>query len=71
MSEVSDTLKVSPTNFLGTGRQNILTENRDTPFLPPFLIQKIFRYQIFRETQKGSPTKVFGTVRKQLFYRKL
>ena len=37
---------------------------------PPFLIHKIFRYQKFCKTQKGSPTKFFGTVRQQIFYRK-
>ena len=37
---------------------------------PPPLIHKFFRYQKFCETKKGSPTKFFGTVRQQIFYRK-
>ena len=39
-------------------------------FSPPSLFPNIFRYQNFSGTQKGSPTKFFGTVRQQIFYRK-
>ena len=37
--------------------------------LPPFppLIPNIFRYQRFSETQKGSLTKFFGTLRQEIF----
>ena len=37
----------------------------------PPLIHKIFRYQKFSETQKGSPTKIFRTVAQQIFDGKL
>ena len=51
-----------------------LTENRDTPpsspSPPPSLIHKFFRYQKFCETQKGSPTNFFGTVRQNNFDKK-
>ena len=42
---------------------------RKIVILPPSsspLIHKIFRFQKFSETQKGSPTKFFGTVRRQI-----
>ena len=35
------------------------------PLSTPF-IQKIFRYQEFSETQEGSPTKFFGTLRQKI-----
>ena len=43
-------------------RFRIVTPPPSTP-----LIHKIFRYQEFSETQNGSPTKFFGTVRQQIF----
>ena len=42
-------------------RFRIVTPPPSTP-----LIHKIFRYQEFSETQKGSPTKFFGTVRQKI-----
>ena len=39
-------------------------------YSPPPLIHKLFRYQKFCETKKGSTTKFFGTVRQQIFCRK-
>ena len=46
-------------------------ENRDLHSLPlPQIIHEVFRYQNFSETEKCSPTKFFGTVRQQIFYRK-
>ena len=48
--ENSDTLKGCPTKFFGTVRQKKLTENGDTPPLPP-LLHKFFRYQKVSETQ--------------------
>ena len=53
----------SPTFF----NLNITTENRDTPLL----ILNIFRYQKFSETQKGSPTKFFGTLRQKKLTKSL
>ena len=47
--------------------KNFLAEDRDTSSLPPPLLSIFFRYQKFREAQKCSPTKFFGTVRKQFF----
>ena len=41
-----------------------------TPPPSTLLIHKIFRCQKFSETQKGSPTNFFGTVRQQIFDRK-
>ena len=55
-------------NFSTLWDKKLLTKNRDTP--PSPLIHKFFRYQKFCETQKGSPTKIFGTVRQQIFNRK-
>ena len=55
-------------NFSALWDKKLLTKNRDTP--PSPLIHKFFRYQKFCETQKGSPTKIFGTVRQQIFHRK-
>ena len=43
-------------------RFRIVTPPPSTP-----LILKIFGYQDFSETQKGSPTKFFGTERQQIF----
>ena len=43
-----------------------MISNRDTPSLHPS-IHKIFRCQEISETQKGSPTKFFATVRQQTF----
>ena len=48
--------------------KNFGKKNCDIPY-PPF-IHKFFRYQKFCETQKVSPTKFFGTVKQQIFYRK-
>ena len=55
-------------NFSALWDKKLLTKNRDTP--PSPLIHKFFRYQKICETPKGSPTKIFGTVREQIFYRK-
>ena len=59
-------------NFSALWDKKILTENRDAPSLLPssLLIHKFFRSQKFCETQKGYPTKFFGTARQQIFYRK-
>ena len=53
-----ETQKGSPTNFFGTLRQKISTENSDIPFL----CIKFFDTQNFL---KHSPTKFFGTVRQK------
>ena len=42
-------------------------KNRDTH--PPSLIHKLFRYTKFSESQKGCPTKFFGTVRDRLWQK--
>ena len=47
-------------------RFRIVTTPPSTP-----LILKTFRYQEISETLKGSPMKFFGTVRQQIFDRKL
>ena len=57
--------KGSPTEFFGTERQNISTENLDTP--PSPLIHNFYRFQNLCEIQNGSPTKFFGTVRQSFF----
>ena len=59
-------------NFSAAWDKKFLTENRDTPSLPPPppLIHKFFQYQKFWETQKCSSTKFFGAVRQKLFDRK-
>ena len=46
------------------------TFDKESWYSPSPLIHKFFRYQKFCETQKGSPTKFFGTVRQQIFNRK-
>ena len=46
-------------------RFRIVTPPPSTP-----LIHKIFRYQEYSETQKGSPTKFLGTVRQKIVYTK-
>ena len=55
-------------SFSALWDKKFLTKNRDTPSPP--LIHKFFRYQKFCETKKSSPTKIFGTVGQQMFYRK-
>ena len=47
-------------NFINT------SENRDIPFH----MHKNFRLQKFSQTQKGSSTKWFGTVRQNIFHKK-
>ena len=60
--ENSDTLKGCPTKFFDTVRQKKLTENGDTPPLPP-LLHKFFRYQKFSETQhRGVPPLNFSAL---------
>ena len=49
--------------------RKFVTDNRDKR--SPHLILDFFRYQKLRETQKGCPTKFFGTLRQQIFDRKL
>ena len=44
------------------GDKTVLTENRDAR---PSLIPNVFRYEKFSETQKGSSTKFFDTVRQK------
>ena len=46
-------------------RFRIVTPPPSTPF-----IHKIFQYQEFSETQKGSPMKFCGTVRQKILDRK-
>ena len=40
-------------------------KNVDKKSWYPLLMHKVFRYQIFSETQRSSPTKFFGTVRRK------
>ena len=55
--------------FIGTERQkNFDGRSWFPPPPPPY--PKFFRYRKFCETKKGSPSKFFGTVRQQSFYRK-
>ena len=49
---------------------NILRRRIVTPLPSTPLIHKSFRYQDFSETQNGSPTMMFGTVRQKIVYRK-
>ena len=53
----------NPSFYLHFSNFSNTTENRDTP-CP--LMHKNFRYQKFSETQKGSSTKFFGTVRQEI-----
>ena len=62
-----DTRNLSKHRSLSALRdEKISTENHDFPPSYP----KFFRYRKFCETKKGSPSKFFGTVRQQSFYRK-
>ena len=71
--ENSDTLKASPTRLSISVDKNCSTGTRDTPSLFPLLSinSLLHRYKNFCETQKGSPMRFFGTVRRTVFQRKI
>ena len=71
--ENSDTLKASPTRLSISVDKNCSTGTRDNLSLFPLLsINSLFhRYENFCETQKGSPMRFFGTVRRTVFQRKI
>ena len=86
ISEITETLKSAPAKSFGTVRKKIINRkwwyslslslslslflSLSLSLSLSFFIHEIFRVQKNSETQKGSPSKKFGTVRQNISDRK-